>query len=151
MDAVLDTSTLISLAWAGVLDVLRASPLSLIVPSEVYSEAVEQGRIGGHADAAAIESAVAPLEIRSSGQTGSVDERVLDLGRRVGLLITNDVALGRRAANLGAGWLRTADLVIVCARLDKIPVDRARAALRSLHDAGRITPELLEAYVKELG
>lgn len=124
--------------------------MRLIVPEEVYTEAVEDGRAGGHADAAAIESAVEPLEIRASGQTGSVDERVLYLSRRVGLLITNDVSLGRRAANLGIGWLRTADLVLACFRLGAINTDRARAALQGLHGAGRITPELLEAYSKEL-
>lgn len=129
---------------------MGVSPVRLIVPEEVYTEAVKEGRAGGHADASAIESAVKPLEIRSSGQTGSVDERVLYLSRIVGLLITNDVALGRRAANLGIGWLRTADLVLACLRLGTINKDRARAALQSLHDAGRITPELLKAYSKEV-
>ena len=65
-------------------------------------------------------------------------------------MITNDVALGRRALNLGVGWLRTADLVVVSARLNRITPERGRAALQSLHDSGRITPELLDAYRKEL-
>lgn len=150
MDAVVDSSTLISLAWAGILDLIGISSIHLIVPSEVYEETVGQGRVRGHVDAAAIESAVASLESRAAGQAGSVDAKVLNLGREVGLLITNDVALGRRAANLGIGWLRTADLVVACARLNRIPAQRARAALQSLHDTGRITQELLEAYRREL-
>lgn len=148
--AVVDSSTLISMAWAGILDLLGRSPIPLIVPSAVHQETVQQGRVQGHSDAEAIESAVARLEIRACGEQGSVDDRVLELGREVGLLITNDVALGRRASNLGVGWLRTADLVVVCARLNRITPERALAALQGLFSSGRITKELLDDYRKEL-
>jgi rRNA-processing protein FCF1 len=148
--AVVDSSTLISLAWAGVLDLLACSPLDLIVPADVRQETIAEGLARGHADATAIEGAVRTLESRPNVEGGTVDERVLHLSREVGLLITNDVALGRRAANLGAGWLRTADLVVLCVRSGRVTTRRGRAALQALHDSGRITLALLEAYREEL-
>lgn len=150
MKAVLDASTLISLAWAGQLDLLRHCPLELVVPAEVQQETVTAGLTRGHSDAAAIETAIAPLESQPPGAAGSADAAVLHLSRSMGTLITNDVALGRRAANLGAGWLRTADLVVLCVRSDRIASERGLAALQSLYSAGRITADLLDAYRKEL-
>jgi len=133
-----------------VLDVLQHCPLELIVPHEVRQEAVVEGLACGHADAAAIEAAVVPLGSMGSAETASVDAAVLDLGRTVGTLCTNDVALGRRAANLGAGWLRTADLVVLCVRSGGMDTERGLAALQALYSAGRITVDLLAAYRKEL-
>jgi predicted nucleic acid-binding protein len=148
--AVVDSSVLISLAWAGLLDLLRDSPLDLVVPTEVYGETVLQGLARGHADAAAIEDAVLPLASQVTGVTDNVDAAVLRLGVDAGLLLTNDLALGRRAANLGVGWLRTADLVVLCVRRGRIDRRQGRAGLRALHHAGRITGELLEVYDEEL-
>ncbi|MQB02191.1 MAG: hypothetical protein GEU78_18395 [Actinobacteria bacterium] len=150
MKAVLDSSTLISLAWSGLLDMLRRCPLDLVVPSEVRQETVVEGLARGHPDAAAIEVAVAPLESVAAHETSSVDEAVLHLGRTVGLVCTNDVALGRRAANLGIGWLRTADLVVLCVRSGRISPERGSASLQALRSTGRITENLLDDYLKEL-
>jgi hypothetical protein len=75
---------------------------------------------------------------------------VLNAGRLHGALITNDLALGRRAANLGVRWLRTADLVMLCLRSEKLSGDRAVAALRALHSAGRLTESMLHADLEEL-
>lgn len=145
-----DSSVLISLAWAGLLDLLHHCPLDLVVPEEVRQETVVAGLSHGHADAAAIEGAVKPLDSVSVPEARSVDEAVLHLGRTEGVLLTNDVALGRRAANLGANWLRTADLVVLCVRADRIERARGLAALAALFDAGRLTTELLDAYRTEL-
>lgn len=149
MDAVIDSSTLISLAWAGQLGLLQRCPLRLVVPAEVRRETVTEGLARGHPDAAAIDVAVAALASMAAPDAQSVDEAVLYLGRAVGMLVTNDVALGRRAANLGAGWLRTADLVVLCVRSGEVDVTRGLAAIHALFGAGRLTADLLEAYRKE--
>lgn len=149
VDAVIDSSTLISLAWAGHLDLLQRSPLRLIVPAEVRKETVAEGLARGHPDAAAIDVAVAPLASMAAPDMRTVDEAVLYLGRSVGMLLANDVALGRRAANLGAGWLRTADYVVLCVRSGEVDATHGLAAIHALFSAGCLTAGLYEAYRKE--
>lgn len=79
-----------------------------------------------------------------------VDDAVLRVAQTVGGMLSNDLALGRRAANLGVTWLRTADLVMVCVRAGGLAPDHGLASLEALHDAGRITDEQLDAYREEL-
>jgi hypothetical protein len=148
--AVLDSSTLISLSWAGQLGLLELAPLDLLVPAEVVAETVEDGLGHGHPDAAAIETAVKALRTADAVGAGTVDDSVLAVGRRHGLLVTNDLALGRRAANLSVRWLRTADLVVLCVRTARITPTRGVAAIRALRGAGRITDGLATTYLREL-
>jgi hypothetical protein len=156
--AALDSSTLISLAWAGQLELLRHTPIPLVVPGRVRRETVIEGMDRGYPDAAAIEQAIKDLpdaELAGDPDDASqvdepVDHVVLQAGRVHGALVTNDLALGRRAANLGVVWLRTADLVVLCARTEMLSVERGVAALRALHHAGRITESLLHAYLEDL-
>lgn len=151
----MDSSTLISLAWAGQLELLSHAPIPLIVPNEVWQETVTEGLARGYPDAAAIEQAIKtiPSPIPESDRpAGShpVDHAVLKAGRLHGALATNDLALGRRAANLGVQWLRTADLVVLCIRTSTVSSGRGVAALRALRHAGRITEDLLNAYLEDL-
>lgn len=148
--AVVDSSCLISLAWAGLLDLLGCAPVDLVVPGEVVRETVEDGLGQGYPDAAAIGAAVKPLTIAEPIDADTVDESVLAVGRLHGIVITNDLALGRRAANVGLRWLRTADLVVLCVRTDRIGRARGAAAVRALRGAGRITDDLARAYLEEL-
>lgn len=157
---VVDTSTLISLAWAGQLELLKHAPVELVVPDEVRQEAVADGLARGYPDAAAIEQAIktipdpAPAAAAHAALSASemqpVDHVVLEAGRRNGALLTNDLALGRRAANLGVQWLRTADLVVLCVRTEQVSRNRGVVAIQALHSAGRITAGLLSAYLEEL-
>lgn len=150
MQVVVDSSTLISLAWSGRLDLLELSPLELLVPSEVQVETVTNGLAHGYPDAAAIEGAIKQLGSMPPVGQSRVDDAVLQAGRTIGALLSNDVALGRRAANLGVLWLRTADLVVVCVRAGRLHTVQGVAALLALHSAGRITDRLLDAYREEL-
>lgn len=150
MDAVVDSSSLISLAWAGLLGLLERSPLRAVVPQEVRRETVAEGLARGYPDAAAIESIVARLPTTGSGQVEDVDEAVLGLARAKGTLLTNDVALGRRASNLGVRWLRSADVVVLCVREGRLDREAGLGALAALHGAGRITDALLGEYSEEL-
>lgn len=155
MRIAVDSSTLISLAWAGQLELLSHTPIPLVVPSEVRQETVIDGLARGYPDAAAIEQALKTVsdpteEAGNPADIHPVDHAVLKAGRRHGALLTNDLALGRRAANLGVQWLRTADLVVLCVRTSKVSSQRGIAALKALHGAGRITESLLNAYLEEL-
>jgi len=148
--AAVDSSSLISLAWAGLLHLLVDAPLDLVVPAEVVEETVVEGLDHGYADAAAIGAAVKALATADPVGTRTVDEAVLTVGRRHGLLITNDLALGRRAANFSVRWLRTADLVVLCVRTGRISAGQGSAAVRALRSAGRLTDELARSYLEEL-
>ncbi len=150
MRAVVDSSSLISLAWSGLLGVLSRSPLSLCILDVVREETVEQGIARGHPDASAIESAIVPFAVVRTAEAGNADRAVLEAAVEVGVLITNDVALGRRAANLGARWLRTADFVVLCVRTEKLTAQEGIAALDALRAAGRISESLLIDYRKEI-
>jgi predicted nucleic acid-binding protein len=148
--AVVDSSTLVSLAWAGQLELLGLAPLDLVIPAEVVAETVEDGLDHGHPDAAAIETAIKALRVAAPVAAPTVDQSVLAVGRRHGMLVTNDLALGRRAANLSVRWLRSADLVVLCVRTGRIPAVRGVAAIRALRSAGRITDGLATTYLEEL-
>lgn len=150
MYAVVDSSTLISLAWAGQLELLEHAPLELVVPAEVRAETVDDGLDAGHPDAAAIETVLKALVTADPAPARTVDESVLAVSRRHGVLVTNDLALGRRAANLSVRWLRTADLVLLCVRTGRVPAARGIAAVRALRSAGRITESLAAAHLEEL-
>jgi predicted nucleic acid-binding protein len=151
----LDSSTLISLAWAGQLELLSHAPIPLIIPDEVRHETVTEGLARGYPDAAAIEQAIKTIpsatpEPGRSSEPQPIDHAVLEAGRLHGALATNDLALGRRAANLGVQWLRTADLVVLCVRAGAVSEVRGVAALKALRSAGRITEDLLIAYLEDL-
>jgi predicted nucleic acid-binding protein len=146
-----DSSSLISLARSGLLQLLSRVPVEAVILDVVAEESVDAGLAGGHADAAAIEEAIAGFPRRRGDRDVSADAAVLSTARGVGTLVANDLALGRRARNLGVRWLRTADLVVLAYRTSAIPADEGRAAIAALRDAGRLSPELASEYLQELG
>lgn len=150
MTAAVDSATLISLTWSGQLGLLSRAPIELVIPAEVHQETVVDGLDRGYPDAAAIELAIKEVPTAEAGGAVSVDEAVLQTGQAHGALLTNDLALGRRAANLGVNWLRTGDLVVLCVRTARLDAKGGAAALRALHGAGRLTDDLLDSYLGEL-
>ncbi len=151
MRAVVDSSTWISLARSGLLPIVGRAPVEPVVLDVVRAECVRGGLAGGHADAAVIETLFAGMETESTtGTTGSTDETVLGAARRVGALVTNDLALGRRARTLGLLWLRTADLVVWSVRAGNLSAEEGRRAITALRAAGRLADELAQDYIEEL-
>jgi len=124
--------------------------METVILDVVEDEAVGAGLAGGHPDAAAIEAAIVGSPRRSGDRRVSVDAAVLAVARDVGTLVTNDLALGRRARNFGVRWLRTADLVVLAARMSLLPATEGRDAIVALRDAGRVTPDLAAEYLQEL-
>jgi len=152
MRLVVDSSTLISLARAGLLDLLRRLPLESVVIDTVRAETVAGGLAAGYADAAAIEAALAGLPVQETSPTpGSADAAVLIAAQGAGGLVANDLALGRRARNLGLAWLRTADLVVLVVRSSVLSRREGLQALDALEAAGHLTPGLAAAYREEVG
>lgn len=149
MDAAVDSSMLISLTWSGSLWLVDACPFRLHIPAPVYEEVVTAGIARGYADAASIEAAIKDLPTVDARSAPTNDAAVLEAGQRIGTLLCNDIALGRRATNLNVLWLRTADVVLLSVKSGAISAERGRGALRALHGSGRITHELLTAYLEE--
>lgn len=130
---------------------LAGVDLEPVVLDVVRAECVLAGAAGGHADAAAIDTALAGYPVQpTSTAAPTVDLSVLEASREVGALVTNDLALGRRARSLGAHWLRTADLVVLSVRAGRLDALRAQRAIDALQAAGRITAELAHDYYLEL-
>lgn len=147
---IIDSSSLISLAWSGQLGLLERSPLPVRIPEEVRREVVTEGRSGGHADAWAIESALGTIDSIDVQADLRGDAAVLAAAHSDGTLMCNDQALGRRARSLGLGWMRTVDFIVLCARAGRCSDEDGRHAIQALFDTGRISPELRDAYLEEL-
>lgn len=150
MDVVIDSSSLISLAWAGRLSLLRVAPLHWVVLAVVHDEVVTAGLASGHADAAAIGAALDGFPLQATPTASSVDAAVVAAAAETGAVMANDVVIGRRASSLGASWLRTADLVAVLAGIGALATAAARESIVALHVAGRISGELRDAYLADL-
>lgn len=147
---VFDSSTLISLGRAGLLPVLAQLPMDVVVLDVVWAEVVVGGRTGQHADAVAIAAALAGYPHQVAPPAGSVDDAVALAAAVDGALACNDMTLGRRARNLGARWLRTADLLVLLARSGRTTSAEAIAGIDALHGAGRITDDLRAEYLEVL-
>lgn len=139
-----------SLAHAGQLGLLDRSKLDLVIVDAVVREAVTAGLAGGHMDAAAIETALAGRPVTATPPAETTDAAVLLAAIDAGVLLSNDLALGRRARNSGVLWLRTADLVVLAFRSNRFGAVQARDAIAALHHAGRLTGPMADAYLKEL-
>ena len=138
------------MARAGLLDLLDTCGLTFVLIEPVRTEAVEQGMAHGHVDATAIESRIGSWRVEPVPLYATVDETVLRAASTAGVLISNDLALGRRARNLGTSWLRTADLIVLSMTAGRMTREMARSAVISLRDAGRATPMLATSYLEEL-
>src|SRR2546422_1058512 len=150
MRAVIDSSSWITLARAGLLSVLHTASVKPVLLDVVHAEIVDEGRRGGSPDAAALTAAVAGIPVTPTKGQGPIDSRVLDGAQEVGVLIANDLALGRRARSLGVAWIRTADLIVLAVRSGSMSSADGVAGLTALEDTGRITRELAEAYREQM-
>ncbi len=151
VEAVLDSSSLVSLARAGLLHLLPKLPVTPVLLESVWQEVVGAGRAGGHADAIAVESVLSARLRRVVDPAPSVDAQVLAAAVEIGVLVANDLALGRRARNLGVTWIRSADLLVLATRTGSLAPHQARDAIAALRDSGRITADLATSYLEELG
>lgn len=147
---VFDSSALISLARAGLLPLLARTPVDVVVLDVVWEEVVVAGRAGQHPDAFAIADALAGRSHRTAPPAATVDDAVVLAAAQDGALACNDVTLGRRARNLGARWLRTADLLLLLHRSGAATAGEAGAGIEALFSAGRITEQLHREYLEAL-
>ncbi len=147
---IVDSSSLISLARAGLLDMLSRLPERPRILDVVWDEVVTAGRAGQHPDAFALQAVLGNETRQASPGAPTVDQAVLQAALADGVLLANDLTLGRRARNLGARWLRTADLVLLLRHAGWCTRDEARVGIESLWSAGRITESLRDEYMEAI-
>ncbi|MGQ0743504.1 MAG: hypothetical protein ACT4OS_04045 [Acidimicrobiales bacterium] len=147
---IIDSSTLISMARAGLLPLLPLLPHEVVILDVVWNEVVVSGRAGNHPDAVPIAQALADSVLKVTPAARTVDAAVLAAAAADGTLACNDAVLGRRARSLGARWLRSADLLVLLLRLERITPATAASGIQSLFFANRITAQLRDQYMEVL-
>ena len=147
---IVDSSSLISLSRTGLLDVIGLLPEPPRILDVVWREVVDEGLAGQHADASAIDAALRSEPRQAAPVAPTIDQAVLLSAVADGTLLANDLALGRRARNLGARWIRTADLIVILQRTGRYTANHARNAIAALWSAGRITKSLRDQYLEAL-
>jgi len=122
MKAVIDSSTLISLAKIDALWVFGKMDCEIVCPKEVYDECVTQGALGGKVDSIVIkrlfdEKTVSAINV-SVRQTfsglSSVDCMVISLAlqEKAALVFANDTKLSRRIALAGLDSRGSPDILL---------------------------------------
>lgn len=129
MKTVIDTSTLISLAKISYLELIPKLKIDVVIPDEVYREAVIRGDEKGIADAIVIKrfinsyklkvvniesKYIKALRQRLNKVLTKGDEAVLSLAvkEKAKAIVTNDDGLGKIAMALGFCVNATPDLLI---------------------------------------
>lgn len=166
MKAIIDTSTLISLTKIGKLDLLRQLKFSLIMPEEVYREAVVTGEEKGFSDATVIKRCINSHGIPvSSVKTGSIvamrkklnkvlsagDEAVLSLAvqEKINMIITNDDGLGKIGVALGMQVYASPDILLKALTKNIADFREFEISIRSLVVENRLSSRIAELYIVE--
>jgi predicted nucleic acid-binding protein len=166
MKNVIDTSTLISLARIHYLDLIPALKIDIILPDEVYEEAVIIGKQKEIADAIVIESflnkhhikivSVEKSDKQSLRQSlnkmlSKGDEAVLALAvkRKETKIITNDDGLGKIASALGFSVHATPDLLLQGLLTKLFTVEEFEVFMRGLVIENRVSSVVAELYLME--
>lgn len=166
MKTVIDTSTLISLARIHYLELIPSLSIDIIVPEEVYEEAVIIGEEKEIADALVIKRFISDygfkivsvensdrknLRLKLNKILTKGDEAVLALAirKRSSQIITNDDGLGKIASALGFFVNATPDLLLkgLFARL--IDIQEFENFMRSLVIENRLSSVVAEVYLLE--
>jgi hypothetical protein len=142
---------MISLARAGLLQLLGRLSRRPRILDVVWEEVVVRGKASQHPDAFVIDAVLGGEPRDASPNAPTVDLAVLRAAAADGVLVANDLTLGRRARSLGARWLRSADLLVLLLEAGLATPEEARGGIDSLWSAGRITDSLRDEYLERMG
>jgi len=163
---VIDTSTLISLARISYLELLPRLRKSVVLPHEVYEEAVIKGEEKGIADATVIKgfikrygieivsaksNFIKALRSQINRNLSKGDEAVLSLALSVGAkeVLTNDDGLGKIAMGLGFRVIATPDLLMEALKEKVMNIQDFEIFVRGLAVENRVSSALAELYLME--
>jgi predicted nucleic acid-binding protein len=166
MRTVIDTSTLISLARIHCLDLITALKIDVILPNEVYEEAVIIGEEKEIADAFIIKSFLMNNHIKIESVDNNNkqylrqklnkilskgDEAILALAvkRKANQIITNDDGLGKIASALGFRVNATPDLLLQGLIANLFDIEKFEIYIRGLVLENRVSSVVAELYIME--
>lgn len=166
MNSIIDTSTLISLARIGYLEIIPRLKIDVVLPDDVYEEAVIKGEERGIADATVIKNFITNHKIKvihtERSQIKVVrqklkkilakgDESVLSLAIKAKAkeVITNDDGLGKIAMALGFAVNGTPDLLMKGLRERVLDFREFEALVRGLVIENRLSSVIAELYLLE--
>ncbi len=169
MPVISDTSPLIWLAKVGKITLLKDLFVEVIIPQEVYNEAVEKGLQGGFADAQAIKECINEGWIKVS-KLGSKEQSMLQkisehaseihsgeaqavvLAREMKLLLLMDESAGRAFAEAWGLRVKGTIYVIISAlRKGLISEIQAKETVLTMVTKGfRLEPTLLARLIIEI-
>ena len=165
---VCDSGPLIYLSRVGQIQLLRKLFSSVLIPSSVYRETVQEAKALRKPGASAIEEAINDGWIRiidiSASEMGSVkklaqdesleveDAEVIFLAKKHSTsLVTNDKWLARIAFSLGIDALWTTTLILLAVQKKALSKDQGREALRRLVLSGlHLRTDVYEAILSAL-
>lgn len=166
MRCVIDTSTLISLAKIHVLDLIMKLDLKVIVPSEIYAEAILRGGEKGYLDADLIKNfinlhsirvvdvktgliAAARRMISKALAKGDANVIALAMREKVKTILTDDDGLGKIAYSLGYTVKASPDLLLDGLRKKVLSVAEFESYMRGLVIENRLNSVVAELYLME--
>jgi predicted nucleic acid-binding protein len=164
--SVIDTSTLISLARIGYLELIPMLRRDVCIPDEIYEEAVLKGEERGFADATVIKKFIEKHRIKIVRvKTHSItslrkkvnkiltkgDESVLSLGlqEKAKEIVTDDDGLGKLAMTLGFDVKAAPDLLMEGLEKNRLSIKDFEILVRGLVIENRLSSAAGELYVLE--
>jgi len=169
MPAVSDSGSLIWLAKAGKIRLLRDLFEEIIIPPQVYNEVVSEGLKAGFSDALAVEEAVKEGWIRVVGLDGNDEEisrrisegareihlgeaQAMVLARKRSEMLLMDESCGRALAEaLGLRVRGTLYVVLRSLRLGHMSKQEAKDTVSVMVSRGfRLEPKLLTRVLEEI-
>ena len=166
MKAIIDTSTLISLARISYLELVSRLNINIILSGKVYEEAVVEGKAKGFADAIVIQGFIDShnlkiIEVKDKFLKtlrqiikkilAKGDESILALAiqEHAEWIITNDDGLGKIAMVLGFKVKATPDLLLLALEEKLLDVCKIETLIRELVVENRLSYKVAELYIIE--
>lgn len=154
-----DSSSLVTLARCGAIELVELWPDPVVTVQEVYRETVEVGSRQGYPDAAAIRETFARGRIgirpvaggERIGGMGAADWLLLQLAQETpgAEILANDHPLLRKAEQRGLPAFYTAEFVWELGRRGRLRPVRRDALLRDFVADGRYTEDFMNAFLMQ--
>jgi predicted nucleic acid-binding protein len=165
--SVIDTSALISLARIAYLELIPMLRTDVVIPHQVYEEAVTKGEEKGFADATVIRRFLEKYQVQQVAaiKTDSVtalrkkvsksltegDEAVLSLAiqEKAKEIVADDDGLGKIALALGFDVKASPDLLVEGLRKNRLSHEDFEVLIRELVIENRLSSAVAELYILE--